>query len=122
MGVLSTKFPGLYLLFPSITNRVEDINRHRGSFNLLPVDISEETFGVEEEVKFDPFKLAYDNPDREKMREAVLKMFKKVIELSNANLVKNTDGLIAQNSVEQYVEWVGAHKKRLPDNHYKMSY
>ena len=56
------------------------------------------------------------------MGEAILKMLKKVIELSNANLVKNADGLIAKKSVQQDVEWIGADKKKLPDNHCKMSY
>ena len=58
----------------------------------------------------------------EKMGEAILKMLKKVTELSNANLVKNADGLIAKKSVQQDVEWIGADKKKLPDNHCKMSY
>ena len=56
------------------------------------------------------------------MRVAVLKMLKKVIELSNANLVKNADRLLAKKSIEQNVEWVGADQKRLPDNRYKMFY
>ena len=94
----------------------------QGFVNLLPVDISEESFEVEGRVKFDPSKLDYDNPDREKMREAVLKMFKKVIELSNSNIVKNADRLVAKKSVEQDFEWIGADKKRLPDICYKMSY
>ena len=121
-GALNTKFSGLHLFFPSITDRVEDINWHRRSVNLLPVDISKETFEVEGGVQFDPSKLDYDNPDREEMREAVLKMLKKVIELSNANLVKNADRLLAKKSIEQNVEWVGADQKRLPDNRYKMFY
>ena len=94
---LNTKFSRFYLLLLSITDRTEDINRHMGSVNLLPVDISAGIFEVETEVKFDPFKLDYDNPDREKMGEAVFKMFKKVIELSNTNLVKNSDGLLQKN-------------------------
>ena len=44
-----------------------------------------------EGVKFDPSKLGYENPDKRKMAEAVVKMLKKTIELSNATLVKNTD-------------------------------
>ena len=92
---------------PSITDRVEDINRHRGSVNLLPADISEETFEGEGGVRFDPSKLDYDNPDREKMRETILKILKIVIELSNVNLVKNAGGLLAKKSIEQNVEWVG---------------
>ena len=66
----------------------------------MSVDISKKTFEVEGGVQFDPSKLDYDNPDREKMREALLKMLKKVIELSNANLIKNADGLLAKKSVE----------------------
>ena len=56
------------------------------------------------------------------MKEAVLKMLQKVIELSNANLIKKADGLLAKKSVEQDVECVGADKKRLPNDHYKMPY
>ena len=56
------------------------------------------------------------------MTQAVVKMLKKVVDLSNANFVKNADGLLAKRTVEQEVEWIGKDKKRLPDNHYKMSY
>ena len=56
------------------------------------------------------------------MTQAVVKMLKKVVDLSNANIVKNVDGLLAKRTVEQEVEWIGKHKKRLPDNRYKMSY
>ena len=59
---------------------------------------------------------------RKKMTQAVVKMLKKVVDLSNANIVKNVDGLLAKRTVEQEVEWIGKDKKRLPDNHYKMSY
>ena len=96
---LNAKFSGLYLFLPSITVGVEDINRHMGSVNLLPVDTSEGTFEVERKVIFDPSNLDYDNPDREKMREAVFKILKKVIDLSSANLVKNADGLLTKKSV-----------------------
>ena len=36
-----------------------------GSVNLLPTDISEETFEVDG-IPFHPSKLDYDNPDKEK--------------------------------------------------------
>ena len=36
-----------------------------GSVNLLPIDISEDTFEVDG-IPFDPSKLDYDNPDKEK--------------------------------------------------------
>ena len=34
-------------------------------------------------VPFDPSKVDYDNPDKEKMTQAVVKMLKKVVDLSN---------------------------------------
>ena len=56
------------------------------------------------------------------MSEAVVKMLRKVKELSNTNLVKNADRILAKMSVDDNIEWVGKEKKRLPDNRYKMSY
>ena len=91
------------------------------SLNLLPIDISEETFEVDG-VRFDPSKLDYDNPDKEKMTQAVVKGLKKVVDLSNLNVIKNANGLLAKRTVEHEVEWIGKDKKRLPDNRYKMSY
>ena len=93
-----------------------------GSVNLLPIDIAEDNFEIEGNVSFDPSKLDYENPDKEKILEAVVKMLKRIIELSNANLKKNADGLLAKLPVDENIEWVGKDKKQLPDNCYKMSY
>ena len=35
----------------------------------------------------------------------MLKVLKKVIDLSNANIIKNADRLLSKRSVEQDVEW-----------------
>ena len=43
-GALNTNFSRIYYFLPSITDRVEEINKHMGSVNLLPIDISEDTF------------------------------------------------------------------------------
>ena len=56
------------------------------------------------------------------MTQAVVKVLKKVVDLSNLNVIKNTNGLLAKRTVEHEVEWIGKDKKRLPDNRYKMSY
>ena len=93
-----------------------------GSVNLLPIDIAEDNFEIEGNVSFDPSKLDYENPDKEKILEAVVKMLKRIIELSNANLKKNADGLLAKLPVDENIEWVGKDKKQLPDNRYKMPY
>ena len=62
-----------------------------GSVNLNPIDIPEDSFEVEGG-KFDLSKLDFYNSEKEKMREAVLKVLKKVVELSNANVIKNSKG------------------------------
>ena len=56
------------------------------------------------------------------MTGAIVKMFKKIIDMSNANLIKNTNGLLSKKNVDVNVEWVGKSKKRLPQNKYKMTY
>ena len=56
------------------------------------------------------------------MREAVLKVLKKVIELSSANIIKNADGLMATKRINQDVEWVGETGKHVPENRYTLSY
>ena len=43
------------------------------------------------------------NSDREKMGQVVVKMLKKIVGLSNANLVKNTDGPQAKRTVDKDV-------------------
>lgn len=93
-----------------------------GSVNLLPIDIAEDNFEIEGNVSFDSPKLDYENPDKVKISEAVVKMLKRIIELSNANLKKTADGLLAKLPVDKNIEWVGKDKKQLPDNRYKMSY
>ena len=72
-GALQTNFSRIYYFLSSITDHVKEINRHMGSVNLLPIDISEETFEVDG-MPFDPSKLDYDNPDKEKMTQTVVKM------------------------------------------------
>ena len=44
-------------------------------------------------IPFDLLKLDYENPGKEKLRQAVLKVLKKNVDLSNANIIKNADGL-----------------------------
>ena len=63
-GALNTDFSKVYLFLPGITDRIEKISRHMGSVNLVPIDISEDTFEVEEGVVFDPYKLDYENPEK----------------------------------------------------------
>ena len=45
-----------------------------------------------------------------------------MVDISNSNLVKNVGGLLFKRTGDEDVEWIGPHKKRLPDNCYKMPY
>ena len=121
-GALQSIFSNVYFSLPSTTDRTEDINQDMGSVNLSSIDISEKKIEVEENVLFDPLKLNFECPEKEKIARAVVKMLKKIIDISNANLVKNADWVLSNRNVNEEVEWVGKDKKRLPDNRYKLSY
>lgn len=84
-----------------ITDRIEEINRHMSSVNLLPIDVQKENFEVDG--MFNPPKLDYNNSDKGKMTKAVVKMMKKVVELSKSNLIKNSDGLWSKRTTEHEV-------------------
>ena len=61
---LSTDFSKVYFFLPSIMDRIEKINRHMGSVNLVPIDISEDTYEAEDGVEFNLYKLDYENSER----------------------------------------------------------
>ena len=87
----------------------------------MPIDIPEDSFEVEGS-KFDPFKLDFDNPEKDKMREAVLNVLMKVIDFSNANIIKNTDALLATTPVNPNIQWVGETGNCVPENQYVLSF
>ena len=75
-GALNTDFSEVFFFLPSMTDCIEEINRYKGSVNLFPIDIQNENFEVDG--MFDPSKLDYSNPDKEKARQAVVKILKKL--------------------------------------------
>ena len=93
-----------------------------GSVNLSPIDINENSFETENNISFDPSKLDIYCPEKQVMSEAVVKMLKKITDLSNSNLLRNANSLLSKILPDVNVEWVGKMKKRLPDNKYKISY
>ena len=62
-----------------------------GSVNLSPIDIEFSEFGSD----FNPSRLDYSGPQKEDTRKSVLKVLRKVVDLSNQNLKRNSDGLLA---------------------------
>ena len=92
-----------------------------GSVNLVPIEIQEDNFEIEGG-KCDPSKLDFDNPEKHKMREAVLRVLREVVGLSNSHLVKNADGLLATRPINKNIEWVGESGQRVHENLYALSY
>ena len=84
--------------------------------NLMPIDIGQSEFGE----NFDPSTWYHENKDRGKNRELVLKMLKKIVDLSNSNLRKNADGLLAKRSHNKDLLWVGG--SRIPVDQFALSY
>lgn len=91
-GAFSETDFSVFFFLPSTTDRVEEIKKYMGSVNLSPINIEISEFGD----IFDPSKLDYANPEKESTREAVLKVLKKVVDLSNQSLQQNTGGLLAK--------------------------
>ena len=48
------------------------------------------------------------------MGDADVKCFEHINEVSNNNLARNTDGLLARKGVEVGIDWVGENKNRVP--------
>ena len=98
-------------------DRIEIINKYINSVNLMPVDIDPIVFGED----FDPSTLDFGNADREKNRESVLKVLRKIVDLSNSNLKKNAGCLLATEPyINKDILWVG--RKRVPEDKFALSY
>ena len=112
-----TNFSNVFFFLPSTTHRIESINRYVGSINLNPIDIELSDFGP----NFDPSRLDYAGPQKEDTRKSVLKALKKVVDLSNQNVKRNADGLLAKKvHNNDDLLWPGG--KRMPSDKFTWSY
>ena len=51
-----------------------------------------------------------------------MRVLRKVIDLSNSNLVRNADELLATRPINKNIEWVGKSRERVPEKLYALSY
>ena len=56
------------------------------------------------------------------MQEAVLNVLKKVKHFAIANIIKNTDALLATRPVNPNIQWVGETGNCVPENQYVLSF
>lgn len=92
------------------------------SANLTLIYIPEKIFEVKDNITFDPPMLDINCEEKKLMTEAIVKMLKKMADISNSSLNKNADGLLSRKLAEMKVEWIGKSKTRLLSINYKVSY
>ena len=70
----------------------------------MPIDIDPSEFGED----FHLSTLDFENADREKNRGSILKVLLKIVDLSNSNLQKHANGLLATKPhINKDILWVG---------------
>ena len=74
------------------------------SANLTLIYIPEKIFEVKDNITFDPPMLDINCEEKKLMTEAIVKMLKKMADISNSSLNKNADGLLSRKLVEMKVE------------------
>ena len=116
---LNNDHSNIYFFLPSTTDGSEKHNQYMESVRLWSIDVEPSDFGE----NFDPSKLDQVNDeDREKTRECVLKVLRKVVNLSNQNLIRNTNCLLAKRSHnEQDNLWFGKKRKDVSEK-FALSY
>ena len=92
------------------------------SANLTLIYIPEKIFEVKDNITFDPPMLDINCEEKKLMTEAIVKMLKKMADISNSSLNKNADGLLSRKLAEMKVEQIGKSKTRLLIIKYKVSY
>ena len=108
-------FSNVFFFLPCTVDRVEEINQQ--SINLSAIDIDISDF----DKNLNPSKVDFANPEKEELRKSVLKVLRKVADLSNQNIRRNADGFLAtQLHDNQSLLWPGG--KRIQDDKFALSY
>ena len=85
--------------------------------NIHALDLDEKEFGE----NFNPSRLDFVNDKKSDTTNGVLHVLRKVMQISNINIVKNADGLLNKKPTDSDVEWIGKTKKILPENRLAIS-
>ena len=91
------KFSKLFLYVPSTLDKKEDFLQWKDHAHLHPIDVSyDELKTIHNNGKMNPTLLDHKEL-RKNIREGYYKMMKKIAELSNQNLVRNSDAYISNS-------------------------
>lgn len=108
-------FSRIYYYIPPTTDRIEAVNKLKGSVYLKTIDMEEAEFG-------ECFDLSVlDQKDcRSKARELVVKVLQQMLHLGNSYLKQNADLSLSRNhDHDQNVLWP---RKRTPEGKFALTY
>ena len=119
------KFLKKFFYLPSTTDRKEIINQYLEKVSLTPIDCLQENFRayLRSKKDFNPIDLD-DALNREDAIKTLYTFFKKMIEVSDANLIRNVDYLVKKstNLNKQNIKWIGHTQKRHDDSKFQLNY
>ena len=104
----------IYFFLPSIIDRSEEINKYLNNMSIFSVYVTQSQPDACGETKFEHLKPDLFGMKRRNMGDACVKCFEHINEVSNNNLVRNTDSLLARKGVEIGIDLVGENKNRVP--------
>ena len=85
----------LFFFLPATLDRKEDILQWKDNVHLHPINLTFDDLKAERSVTtFDP-SLLENNHARESLKPGLYKVMKKIADLSNQNLVRNSDAFIS---------------------------
>ena len=116
------EFSNIYFLLSSITNRNEEINKYSKNASISLIDVSQEQLNNWAGVEFNHSKLELFRSDKALMSAAVVKCHRHINDISNSNVVRNTNSLLSRREVEVPVDWIGESKKRVTPDQFKVAY
>ena len=110
---------------PSTTDCFHDIDQFKENIPLHPMDYPYEDFRQYSKTKQDFGLLDLESKDLEKLIKAVnivQKFFKDAAEVSNSNIVRNVNNLLAAlaHDNDKVIAWIGTMKQRIDSGKYKL--
>ena len=97
-GEVEGDFSNIYFFLPALIS--EEINQYLNNVSLSPVEITQSHLNNWADTTFDPTNLDLFGREKNTMIDAVVKCLKHLNDVSNSNIVRNADGLLARKEVE----------------------
>ena len=106
-GELESEHLQLFFFVLSITDRSNEVNQYQKNINIYPIDLTQNNFNQWLEPGHNFKKNYFDllGEKKKRMRECVVNALKRIVLVSNPNLVMNADGLLFSREEDIAVDW-----------------